>query len=217
MGERWASLSAYPRAGLADMPRAPVSVCPGAAYGAGSMRPTRSGEAGLRRGEDREERAGHRVTLSHGYIPDRFLPEKAIDLVDEACATNRTGDADAAAPAREQGLNGRLNHARRAAHSAQLRAPERVPAAAAASAPRELRPAGGLVAEADDVTFSEVGEARRSPSSSTCWCRGAGGAAGEPGPGGGGATLAGRAKLVKVNVDSSPKIEERFGVRAIRR
>ena len=24
--------------------------------------------------------------LSHRYIPDRFLPDKAIDLVDEACA-----------------------------------------------------------------------------------------------------------------------------------
>ena len=26
------------------------------------------------------------ATLSHRYIPDRFLPDKAIDLVDEACA-----------------------------------------------------------------------------------------------------------------------------------
>src|SRR5262249_39465493 len=30
------------------------------------------------------------VTLSHRYIPDRFLPDKAIDLVDEACARLRT-------------------------------------------------------------------------------------------------------------------------------
>jgi ATP-dependent Clp protease ATP-binding subunit ClpB len=30
------------------------------------------------------------VTLSHRYIPDRFLPDKAIDLVDEACAMIRT-------------------------------------------------------------------------------------------------------------------------------
>ena len=29
------------------------------------------------------------------------------------------------------------------------------------------------------------------------------------------ATLAGRVKLVKVNVDGSPQIQERFGVRAI--
>ena len=28
--------------------------------------------------------------LSHRYIADRFLPDKAIDLVDEACATIRT-------------------------------------------------------------------------------------------------------------------------------
>ena len=30
------------------------------------------------------------ATLSHRYITDRFLPDKAIDLVDEACATIRT-------------------------------------------------------------------------------------------------------------------------------
>ncbi|MEM7682613.1 MAG: ATP-dependent chaperone ClpB [Planctomycetota bacterium] len=30
------------------------------------------------------------ATLSQRYIPDRFLPDKAIDLVDEACATLRT-------------------------------------------------------------------------------------------------------------------------------
>src|SRR5215469_9260551 len=30
------------------------------------------------------------VTMSHRYIPDRYLPDKAIDLVDEACAVIRT-------------------------------------------------------------------------------------------------------------------------------
>ena len=30
------------------------------------------------------------ATLSHRYISDRFLPDKAIDLVDEACARLRT-------------------------------------------------------------------------------------------------------------------------------
>ena len=30
------------------------------------------------------------ATLSHRYIPDRFLPDKAIDLIDEACALIRT-------------------------------------------------------------------------------------------------------------------------------
>ncbi len=30
------------------------------------------------------------VVLSHRYISDRFLPDKAIDLVDEACAMLRT-------------------------------------------------------------------------------------------------------------------------------
>ena len=31
-----------------------------------------------------------RSTLSHRYITDRFLPDKAIDLIDEACAMIRT-------------------------------------------------------------------------------------------------------------------------------
>ena len=30
------------------------------------------------------------VTLSNRYITDRFLPDKAIDLVDEACSLIRT-------------------------------------------------------------------------------------------------------------------------------
>ena len=30
------------------------------------------------------------ATLSDRYITDRFLPDKAIDLVDEACASIRT-------------------------------------------------------------------------------------------------------------------------------
>ena len=30
------------------------------------------------------------ATLSHRYITDRFLPDKAIDLIDEACAQLRT-------------------------------------------------------------------------------------------------------------------------------
>ncbi|MCP6082670.1 type VI secretion system ATPase TssH, partial [Klebsiella pneumoniae] len=30
------------------------------------------------------------ATLSHRYISDRFLPDKAVDLVDEACASIKT-------------------------------------------------------------------------------------------------------------------------------
>lgn len=30
------------------------------------------------------------ATLSNRYITDRFLPDKAIDLIDEACASIRT-------------------------------------------------------------------------------------------------------------------------------
>ena len=38
----------------------------------------------------RTPRSWRRPTLSHRYITDRFLPDKAIDLVDEACAVVRT-------------------------------------------------------------------------------------------------------------------------------
>jgi ATP-dependent Clp protease ATP-binding subunit ClpC len=34
------------------------------------------------------------ANLSHRYISERFLPDKAIDLVDEACATSRINDED---------------------------------------------------------------------------------------------------------------------------
>ena len=37
------------------------------------------------------------ATLSNRYITDRFLPDKAIDLVDEACAMIRT-EIDSHAP-----------------------------------------------------------------------------------------------------------------------
>ena len=38
------------------------------------------------------------VTLSHRYITDRYLPDKAIDLVDEACAHAAHRDRLHAAP-----------------------------------------------------------------------------------------------------------------------
>lgn len=34
------------------------------------------------------------ANLSHRYISERFLPDKAIDLIDEACATSRINDED---------------------------------------------------------------------------------------------------------------------------
>ena len=41
--------------------------------------------------QDPRQRAGRGGrALSHRYISDRFLPDKAIDLVDEACAMLRT-------------------------------------------------------------------------------------------------------------------------------
>ena len=46
------------------------------------------------------------VTLSHRYITDRFLPDKAIDLVDEACAMLRT-EIDSM-PAELDGLSRRV-------------------------------------------------------------------------------------------------------------
>ena len=72
------------------------------------------------------------------------------------------------------------------------------------------------IAEADDTTFAEVAEAASIPVVVDLWapwcgpCRMVSPALEEVA-----ATLAGRVKLVKVNVDSSPQIQERFGVRAI--
>ena len=53
-------------------------------------RPARA-PGGVPRREDPGQRAGRRGdAVSHRYITDRFLPDKAIDLVDEACARLRT-------------------------------------------------------------------------------------------------------------------------------
>jgi thioredoxin 2 len=93
----------------------------------------------------------------------------------------------------------------------------RVPAAAA-GVPRcgnchQLLP---WIADADDTTFAEIAEAASIPVVVDLWapwcgpCRMVSPALEEVA-----ATLAGRVKLVKVNVDSSPQIQERFGVRAI--
>ena len=50
------------------------------------------------------------VTLAERYITDRYLPDKAIDLLDEACAAtalaNKNADAYAELTAREQKLHG---------------------------------------------------------------------------------------------------------------
>jgi ATP-dependent Clp protease ATP-binding subunit ClpC len=48
------------------------------------------------------------VELSDRYIRDRFLPDKAIDLLDEACAGLRLADRDPAARRRE--LTSRVEH-----------------------------------------------------------------------------------------------------------
>ena len=54
--------------------------------------PARAARAagGLPRRQDPDGAVIAAVTLSHRYISDRFLPDKAIDLVDEACAMLRT-------------------------------------------------------------------------------------------------------------------------------
>lgn len=48
------------------------------------------------------------VTLSTRYIPDRFLPDKAMDLLDEAGSKARMAQASAR---REQGLLTYLDYA----------------------------------------------------------------------------------------------------------
>ena len=72
------------------------------------------------------------------------------------------------------------------------------------------------IADADDTTFAEVADAASIPVVVDLWapwcgpCRMVSPALEEMA-----ATLAGRAKLVKVNVDGSPKIQQRFAVQAI--
>jgi thioredoxin 2 len=72
------------------------------------------------------------------------------------------------------------------------------------------------IAEADATTFAEAAEAAPVPVVVDLWapwcgpCRMVSPALEEVA-----AALAGRVKLVKVNVDSSPQIQERFAVRAI--
>ena len=58
------------------------------------LRPRYEEHHGLKIGDDALEAA---VTLSQRYLPDRFLPDKAIDLVDEAAASVRM-EARSASP-----------------------------------------------------------------------------------------------------------------------
>ncbi len=53
-------------------------------------RPARALRGAPRRAHPGQRPGGARRSLSHRYITDRFLPDKAIDLVDEACAMLRT-------------------------------------------------------------------------------------------------------------------------------
>src|SRR5579862_9420478 len=93
----------------------------------------------------------------------------------------------------------------------------RVPAAAAGT-PRcgKCHQTLPWIADADDTTFGEVAEAAKVPVVVDLWapwcgpCRMVSPALAQVA-----ADLAGRVKLVKVNVDESPKIQQRFGVQAI--
>lgn len=93
----------------------------------------------------------------------------------------------------------------------------RVPAAAAGT-PRcgKCHQPLPWIADADDTTFGDVADAAKIPVIVDLWapwcgpCRMVSPALEEVA-----ATLAGQVKLVKVNVDSAPQIQDRFGVRAI--
>ena len=93
----------------------------------------------------------------------------------------------------------------------------RVPAAAAGT-PRcgKRHEALPWIADADDATFGEVAEAAKIPVVVDLWapwcgpCRMISPALEQLA-----SDLAGKVKLVKVNVDTSPQISQRFGVQAI--
>lgn len=72
------------------------------------------------------------------------------------------------------------------------------------------------LADADDDTFAEVAEAAPVPVVVDLWARWCGPCRMvSPALAQVAADLSGRVKLVKVNVDESPKIQRRFGVQAI--
>jgi thioredoxin 2 len=102
----------------------------------------------------------------------------------------------------------------RCGHCGQM---NRVPAAAAGT-PRcgKCHQPLPWIADADDATFAEVAEAARLPVVVDLWapwcgpCRMVSPALEQLAR-----DLAGKVKLVKVNVDTSPQISQRFGVQAI--
>ena len=78
--------------------------------------------------------------LSNRYISDRFLPDKAIDLVDEACAMIRT-EIDSM-PAELDEITRRVHAARDRGGGARQGARQGEPRAARRPAPRARRPQG---------------------------------------------------------------------------
>ena len=100
----------------------------------------------------------------------------------------------------------------------ELRAQERVPAAASSDIPRCgncHRPLPWIV-DATENTFADIAEKASVPVVVDLWapwcgpCRMVSPALGHVAE-----QLAGRVKLVKVNVDSSPRLQRRFAVQAI--
>ena len=97
------------------------------------LRPRYEEHHGLKIGDDALEAA---VTLSQRYLPDRFLPDKAIDLVDEAAASVRM-EARSASP-ELRALEERANVAAREKESA-IRAQNYEKAARARDAEESFR------------------------------------------------------------------------------
>ena len=119
------------------------------------------------------------VTLSHRYISDRFLPDKAIDLVDEACAMLRT-EIDSM-PAELDELTRRVMRLEIEEAALSKEKDQASPGAAGGPAQGAGRPAGGGRRDAGAVGGGAPGAAQGAGAAGGDGARAAGGRGGRAG------------------------------------